>query len=135
MFKKSILIICLCAGFSSFSQSLEKIDNAGKAYQECLDSGTDMAGCSASYFKQLDEMEKAVYKEVMDKISPEEKSKLKAEEKEWAKKKDAYFKKASAEAKQEAGGTENQDFKMIFSDKKAEYVKERVTSLMNTYKV
>jgi uncharacterized protein YecT (DUF1311 family) len=104
-------------------------------YQNCLDNGIDMLGCSNDYYKQMDNLLNEVYKKAKLKMSSSEIEKLKTEQLNWLKKRDLYFKKAYIEAKDEADGLGSDDLQMVFVDKKTEYVKDRVVFLIKKYKV
>jgi uncharacterized protein YecT (DUF1311 family) len=135
MCKKGFLIIFLFFGYCSFSQSLKKAEKMEVNYQNCLDNGIDMLGCSNDYYKQMDNLLNEVYKKAKLKMSSSEIEKLKTEQLNWLKKRDLYFKKAYIEAKDEADGLGSDDLQMVFVDKKTEYVKDRVVFLIKKYKV
>ena len=130
---KRFIFIFLLIGFSSFSQSIKKIEKLSVNYQNCLDNGINMLGCSNNYYIEIDNLLNEVYKKIKLKMSSLEKEKLKKEQINWLIKRDLYFKKAYSEAKVEAEGLSNNDLQMIYIDKKAEYVKSRIITLIEKY--
>lgn len=117
------------------SQSLKKIKSMETNYQNCLDNGVNMKKCAENYYLQIDALLNEVYKKSRLKINQKEKDRLKSEQLKWIKNRDLYFKKAYAEAKDEAEDLSKEDIEMVFIDKKAEYVKERVLYLIKKFKV
>ncbi|WP_347067858.1 lysozyme inhibitor LprI family protein [Flavobacterium sp. WV_118_3] len=132
---KKIIFIFLLIGCGSFAQSIKKVEKLIVNYQKCLDNGVDMLGCSNNYYIEIDNLLNEVYKKIRLKINSLEKEKLKNEQKNWLINRDLYFKKAYSEAKDEADGLSNNDLQMIYIDKKAEYVKNRVVALVEKYRV
>lgn len=131
------LIFLFFIGFCSCSnsQSLKKIETIELKYQNCLDNGVDMKKCSENYYLQIDALLNEIYKTARLKISQKERDNLRLEQLKWIKNRDLYFKKAYIQAKDEAEGLTKEDIEMVFIDKKAEYVKERVRFLIKKFKV
>jgi uncharacterized protein YecT (DUF1311 family) len=121
--------------FYSQSSNLKKVKSIEYNYQKCLDDGVDMLDCSNKYYFFNDKLLNEVYQIVRLKLKPDEKKALKTDQLKWLKNRDAYFKKAYIEAKNESEGLSNQDLQMVFIDKKADYVKKRVVFLINKYKI
>lgn len=135
MYKKKITIFFFFFSFITFSQSLKKIEKMENNYQTCLDNGINMLGCSNDYYKKIDSLLNDVYKKARVNMSSSDKEKLKAEQLNWLKKRDQYFKKAYTDAKNEADGLSDEDLEMVYVDKKSEFVKNRVVVLMKKYKI
>ena len=131
MIQKSITIILIIISFNCNSQTLKTIEKIESSYQNCLDKGDNMKGCSVEYYKKADSLLNVAYKKLRLKLSVKEQSSLKAEQLEWLKKRDKYFKKVYSETKKEGDFIEgSNDFDMIVIDKKAEFVFERVKVLI-----
>jgi uncharacterized protein YecT (DUF1311 family) len=131
MIQKSIIIIFITLSFNCNSQTLKTIEKIETSYQNCLDKGDNMKGCSVEYYKKADSLLNVACKKLKLKLSIEEQSSLKAEQLEWLKKRDKYFQKAYSETKKEGDFIEgSNDFDMIVIDKKAEFVFERVKVLI-----
>ncbi len=131
MIQKSITIILIILSLSCNSQTLKTIEKIETSYQNCLNKGDNMKGCSVEYYKKADSLLNVVYKKLRLKLSTEEQSSLKTEQLEWLKKRDKYFKKVNSETKKEGDFSEgSNDFDMIVIDKKAEFVFERVKALI-----
>jgi uncharacterized protein YecT (DUF1311 family) len=131
MIQKSIIIIFITLSFNCNSQTLKTIEEIETSYQNCLDKGDNMKGCSVEYYKKADSILNVAYKKLKLKLSIEEQSSLKAEQLEWLKKRDKYFQKIYSETKKEGDFIEgSNDFDMIVIDKKAEFVFERVKVLI-----
>jgi uncharacterized protein YecT (DUF1311 family) len=131
MIQKPIIIIFIILSFNCNSQTLKTIEKIETSYQNCLDKGENMKGCSVEYYKQADSLLNVVYKKLKLKLSIEKQSSLKAEQLEWLKKRDKYFQKVYSETKKEGDFIEgSNDFDMIVIDKKAEFVFERVKVLI-----
>jgi uncharacterized protein YecT (DUF1311 family) len=131
MIQKSITIILIILSFNCNSQTLKTIEKIESSYQNCLDKGDNMKGCSVEYYKKADSLLNVAYKKLRLKLSIEEQSSLKTEQLEWLKKRDKYFQKVYSETKKEGDFIEgSNDFDMIVIDKKAEFVFERVKVLI-----
>ena len=131
MIQKSIIIIFITLSFNCNSQTLKTIEKIETSYQNCLDKGDNMKGCSVEYYKKADNLLNVAYKKLKLKLSNEEQSSLKAEQLEWLKKRDKYFQKVYSETKKEGDFIEgSNDFDMIVIDKKADFVFERVKVLI-----
>jgi len=117
------------------STNLKKVESIEYYYQKCLDQGTDMLGCSDKYYFFCDKLLNEVYQTIKTKLNQKDKKLLKIEQLKWIKKRDLYFKKAYFEAKDEAENLSTEDLQMIFIDKKADYVKERVVFLIKKFKI
>ncbi len=131
MIQKSITIILIIISFNCNSQTLKTIEKIESSYQNCLDNGDNMKGCSVEYYKKADSLLNVAYKKLRLKLSVEEQSSLKTEQLEWLKKRDKYFQKGYSETKKEGDFIEgSNDFDMIVIDKKAEFVFERVKVLI-----
>jgi uncharacterized protein YecT (DUF1311 family) len=135
MHKKILLTICLLTSCCTFSQSLTKLQSQEKIYQDCLDSGIDMLGCSINNYNEIDKLLNEVYNKVKLKLSDEEKLKLRNEQRDWLKKRDKYFENLYIKTQEESEGIGGNDLKMIYNHEKAEYVKQRVLFLIKEYKV
>ncbi|MCI9845618.1 lysozyme inhibitor LprI family protein [Flavobacterium pectinovorum] len=132
MISKSILLIIITLSFNSNSQTIKTINKIESSYQNCLDKGDNMKGCSVEYYLQSDSLLNVVYKKLKLKLNSEEKSKLKKEQLEWLKKRDKYFQKVYSETKKSDFIEGSDDFDMIVLDKKAEFVFERVKEFINS---
>jgi uncharacterized protein YecT (DUF1311 family) len=131
MIEKSITIILIMLSFNCNSQTVKTIEKIELSYQNCLDKGDNMKGCSVEYYKKADSLLNVAYKKLRLKLSIEEQSSLKTEQLEWLKKRDKYFQKVYSETKKEGDFIEgSNDFDMIVIDKKAEFVFERVKVLI-----
>ncbi|MCU7617184.1 DUF1311 domain-containing protein [Chryseobacterium sp. PBS4-4] len=131
MIQKSITIIIIILSFNCNSQTLKTIEKIETSYQNCLDKGDNMKGCSVEYYKKADSLLNVVYMKLRLKLSVEEQSSLKTEQLEWLKKRDKYLQKVYSETKKEGDFIEgSNDFDMIVIDKKAEFVFERVKVLI-----
>jgi len=132
MLKNIILITIITLNFCGYSQTLKKVEELENKYQECLDSGIGMKNCSINFYSTSDSLLNVAYKNLKIKLNTTEQNNLKIEQQKWLKKRDAYFKKAFVEAKNEnSGDTESSDFQMFYFDKKSTFVIERVKELIS----
>ncbi|WP_298145239.1 lysozyme inhibitor LprI family protein [Flavobacterium sp.] len=90
-----------------------------------------MKACSQDFYIKMDSMLNVVYKSIKLKMSTTQRDKITLEQREWLKKRDLYFKKAWSLARSEGDGLSSEDIEMIAIDKKAQFVKDRVLSLIN----
>ncbi len=129
-----LVLFFMLIGIKSHSQSLKTIEKIEKSYQECLDSGNNMRGCSINYYTKADSLLNVVYQKKREKRTDLEKNNLKKEQLKWLKKRDLYFKKEYSNLKKEdlvmEGST---DFDMIYYDRKASFVMKRVKELINRF--
>ncbi|QLC65083.1 DUF1311 domain-containing protein [Flavobacterium sp. LPB0248] len=131
MIQKTLLALLVLISFKSNSQTLETVSKMKSDYQKCLDKGNNMSGCSIMYYNQSDSLLNVVYKNLKERISSKEQSKLKKEQLEWLKKRDLYFEKVYADTKREGNFKEGtRDFEMVVFDEKANFVFGRVKELI-----
>jgi len=129
MFKLKLLLVWafLIMGKFSFSQTASTINKLDDAYQNCLDQGVDMVGCSTHYYKQMDSMLNIVYKKVREKNDSSGRAALKSSQLKWLSDRDKHFKQIDNEPSDGIGG---EDKEMIAVDKKTQYVRVRVLELI-----
>lgn len=111
------------------SSSVEKIETS---YQTCLDKGKNMKACAYKFYIQADSLLNATYKKLKLKLNTQEFNQVKKEQQMWLLKRDIYFKVAYDEVKAQkeiVEGTE--DFTMIYTDKKSQFVIARAKVLLN----
>jgi uncharacterized protein YecT (DUF1311 family) len=131
MIHKSITVILITLSLNCNSQTLKTIEKIESTYQNCLDKGDNMKGCSIEHYKKADSLLNVAYKKLRLKLNVEEQLSLKTEQLKWLKKRDNYFQKVYSETKKEGDFVEgSNDFDMIVIDKKAEFVFARVKVLI-----
>ena len=126
--KIAIIYITLFLPLISVSQNKKDIEAYENKYQECLDKGINMLGCTQLFYKQSDSLLNVVYKKIYSRLDSKRKAKLKSSQLIWLKKRDAEFKNFEAEKSDPSLGVE--DNKMVVLDKKAIYVLDRVYFLI-----
>jgi uncharacterized protein YecT (DUF1311 family) len=90
-----------------------------------------MKTCAITFYNEADELLNLSYKKLKLQLNTSQKRKLLNEQRNWLKNRDKYFEEAFEEAKNDNGGsTLSDDFKMMYFDKKAEFVIERVKELI-----
>jgi len=131
MIQKALLVLFVLTALKSNSQTLETVSKLKSEYQKCLDKGSAMSNCSHAYYNQSDSLLNVVYKNLKNKISPKEQSKLKKEQLDWLKKRDQYFQQLYTDTKKQGIFTEGtRDFDMVIYDEEANYVFARVKELI-----
>jgi uncharacterized protein YecT (DUF1311 family) len=126
----SALALSVCAN----GQTLKYLDKMDSRYQDCLDKGVDMYGCSVRHYEQMDSMLNYVYRSIRAKMDSTQKSNLKSQQLAWLKKRDQYFKETVAEAKKEfEDDLSATDVQMVYTNKQAVFVKKRVADLLKTH--
>ncbi|BDU25962.1 lysozyme inhibitor LprI family protein [Flavobacterium sp. GSB-24] len=131
MIQKALVILFVLIALKSNSQTLETVSKLKSEYQKCLDKGSAMSNCSYAYYNQSDSLLNIVYKNLKNKISPKEQSKLKKEQLDWLKKRDQYFQQLYTDTKKQGIFTEGtRDFDMVIYDEEANYVFARVKELI-----
>jgi uncharacterized protein YecT (DUF1311 family) len=126
--KQFLTILLIAFTHSSFSQILIKkseIISIEKNHQLCLDKGVFMSECSIHYFNQMDSCLNVAYNQLLVRLKPSQKEIFKREQLSWLKSKKEVFDRINKTNK-----VEGQDGKMIRTDLKADYVKERVLFLI-----
>jgi uncharacterized protein YecT (DUF1311 family) len=134
--KIKILFIIFCfINLTNFAQTLKTIDSLQNQYQQCLDKGEYMLGCSKMFYYQIDSLLNLRYKKLRLTCDSIQKENLKDEQLEWLAKRDKQFiknqKQTNKEAKKE-GYDGGQDERMILTDTNAMFVKQRVIELVNS---
>ncbi len=113
------------------SAQAQYIKHLDSAEQTCLDKGDNMLGCTLTYYHQMDSMLNVTYKLLKAKADNNSRIVLRKEQRNWLSKRDKKFKEIDkGAAKGEIGGS---DAKMIATDKKAAFVRERVMVLIQRY--
>lgn len=131
MIKKTLLLIVLVSAWiNSNAQTMKTIEQLENKYHNCLDSGINMKNCSVTYYNESDSLLNVVYTKLKAKLNSTEQIKLKNEQLSWLKKRDLYFKKAYLEVKNEIPFPGSDDFEMIYTDKKSDFVMDRVKKLI-----
>ncbi len=125
----------LLFSFCLNAQTLSEVKAFELKYQNCLDSGLEMKTCAITFYNEADELLNLSYKKLKFQLNTSQKRKLLNEQRNWLKKRDKHFEEAFEEAKNDNGGsTLSDDFKMMYFDKKAEFVIERVKELISKIK-
>lgn len=131
MIQKSILLLVILFSFQSNAQTMEIVSKLKSSYQHCLDGGNGMKNCSLDYYEKSDSLLNVMYNNLKLKLSSKEQSKLKKEQVEWVKKRNAYFEKLYSDTKKEGNFSEgSSDFDMVVFDEKGNYVLARVKELI-----
>ncbi len=116
------------------AQTLDEVSILEHKHQICLDKGADMLGCSVRYYAQMDSVLNLAYSNLRSKIPLKEKDAFKAEQRDWFKKRDKYFKEEETGFKKQAQKEEwGSDMYMILYDKEADFVRRRVIELINRF--
>lgn len=130
-----LIVFLFVANCYSQSSNIKKVESIEFNYQNCLDSGIDMLGCSKKYYFFCDKLLNEVYQSIRAKLTTTDKEKLKNEQLKWLKQRDAFFKRAYILAKEEAVDLPQEDLEMIYIDKKGDFVKERVKFLIKKFNI
>jgi uncharacterized protein YecT (DUF1311 family) len=126
-----IVVILLAISINGNTQTLKTVKDLKSSYQICLDQGNYMAGCSIDYYNQVDSLLNVVYQNLKHQLNSEDRPKFLQEQKEWLKKRDAYFRKITKTTIKEGVFSEGTaDFEMVVTDKKADFVVERLKVLI-----
>ncbi|HVA99542.1 MAG TPA: lysozyme inhibitor LprI family protein [Bacteroidia bacterium] len=126
-----VLIVFSFLSFACFSQSEKTIDSLQNQYQGCLDKGECMLCCTQIFYAQMDSLLNVTYFKLRSTLDSTDRKTLYKSQKNWLKKRDAYFKKALTEFENENGGIDDM---MIMDDKNAQYVEARVLILLERFK-
>ena len=133
--RKTLVFYFLIFSFCLNAQTFDEVKACELKYQNCLDSELDMKTCAITFYNEADVLLNLSYKKLKDQLNTSQKRKLLNEQRNWLKKRDKYFEEAFEEAKNDNGGsTLSEDFKMMYFDKKAEFVIERVKELLSKIK-
>ena len=131
MIQKVAFLFFILFSFQSNAQTMETVSKLKTSYQHCLDGGSGMKNCSLDYYDKSDSLLNVTYKNLKLKLSSKEQSKLKKEQQEWVKKRDAYFEKLYSDTKKAGNFSEgSSDFDMVVFDEKGNYVLARVKELI-----
>jgi uncharacterized protein YecT (DUF1311 family) len=120
---------------SGFAQATKTVESLETQYQNCLDKGQFMLGCSATFYAQMDSLLNLQYNKLRSTCDSEQKENLKDEQMEWLSKRDKQFKQIRLSIKKDAKKNDyaaKQDEAMILADTNAKYVKQRVIDLINS---
>ena len=130
--KSALLIFFVLFGYCSFGQTQKTMVILETSYQACLDKGINMLGCSQVYYQQMDSMLNLVYKKVRKTMTPCQISRLKIEQLKWLANRDKYFKNIVLNTEERL--LDEEDKEMVITDKKSDFVRERVVELIKINK-
>lgn len=125
-----LIITILFAGTISaqnFNNDLKKLNLQN---QECLDKGENMLGCSQKYYAQIDSLLNVVYKNIKKGLNESQQLDLKNKQLAWIKNRDLKFKKIDI---QNTGHGNGLDDIMVKTQRKADFVAERISFLITAY--
>jgi len=136
--RKSVLCTCVFMCFSLLSssvhaQTLKTIDDLEQANQKHLDEGINMLGYTSALYTQMDSLLNVVYSKLRKQLAPKEMEQLKQQQREWLKKRDAYFAQLYKDAEKEYGLKRSEwrelEYLTVYQAETV-FVKERVVSLI-----
>ena len=129
-------LLLLCCSSKNFSQTVSTVDYLSKQYQDCLDRGKYMLGCSKQFYFQMDSLLNVVYTNLRSTLTKEQQLVITRAQQQWLTQRDAHFKQTLAKFKKANPGHSPygsaigaQDDAMFMYDENAEFVKKRVLSL------
>jgi uncharacterized protein YecT (DUF1311 family) len=109
------------------AQTIKEVKTIERKYQLCLDEGSDMLGCTNRFYAEMDKILNTVYNKYSATLAEAEKDKLKTEQKEWLKQRDARIKKQIQVLNRKSN---NNDEIMALRNENAVFVKQRVLLLI-----
>lgn len=128
-----VFLMCLLANRMQ-AQTLEDIAVLKKQEQTCLDKGLAMMACSEQFCGQMDSLLNLAYNNLRKLLDEKGKAALKADERSWLKKRDqrhnAMMKEAKKELDIKPGEQVGEDYYMVLYNKDADFIKERVITLI-----
>ena len=128
-----LLIVCTFISCSANSQNLRNLEKMDGDYQNCLDKGIHMEGCSIEYYAKVDSLLNVIYKKIRLNLNSSQKEALKKEQLKWLRKRDSYFDIISKKITKEGGSNTSDDYIMKYNDKKYLFVYDRVEELIKKY--
>ncbi|KAA5537423.1 DUF1311 domain-containing protein [Taibaiella lutea] len=112
---------------SNYSSALSGFENE---YQNCLDKGDNMLGCSQQYYQQLDGLLQSVLKDLKTSMKVSQRTTFRNEQTAWTQKKEAYFRQLPKSVKEDNEDLSGADLQMVILDKKSEFLIERINELI-----
>ena len=123
--------------FTGYTQSVKTIDSLQEHYQNCLDNGKNISGCSIMFYRQMDSMFNIVYNKLRLSLNPAQQTSLAKEQTNWLTKRDRYFKTTLGKLKKanqlrvvKGMQPNSKDDMMLMCDANGEFVKSRVVALI-----
>lgn len=118
---------------SSYAQTLETIRSLETSNHQCLDNGQNMLRCTTVFYIEMDSILNVAYSSLRKRLTVGELEVLKREEREWIKKKDAYFKKHVSEVELQVDAKKSEwgeiGYQVLYADE-ADFIKERAIELI-----
>src|SRR5690349_21556991 len=104
--EKFVLSLIFASFFSlaGQAQTASTVQGMENKYQNCLDKGKDMLGCSKANYRQMDSMLNTVYKSLRSSLDSSQKAQLKNEQIQWLVKRDKYFRETKNKFKRSHPG-------------------------------
>jgi uncharacterized protein YecT (DUF1311 family) len=128
-----LAVVIFIVGGVSHAQTVPEINDLATKHQACLDEGKDMLGCTSRFYSQMDSLLNLSYKNLLKKNTQAGKDALKTEQRDWLKKRNAYFKKREQEVSKEMDAPKNKwgemEYMMLYQTE-ADFVQDRVIALI-----
>ncbi|SCB94998.1 Protein of unknown function [Chitinophaga costaii] len=125
------LLFTLLTGAVAMAQSRTALDSLDKSYQQCLAARSgNLYGCVLTYYKGMDSLLQHSYQTLYARLDTARQRSLRVEQQNWEEKKAAYFDLLDARVgKMEKKTPDGLDDRMISTDNKAAYLRNRVVQL------
>ena len=125
-----IFLFSLLGYGAAMAQSRAALDSLDKSYQACTAKKGNLYGCVLTYYKSMDSLLHRSYSEAYTKLDSTRKHGLEVDQKAWEDKRVAYFELLDSRVgKMEKKTLNGLDDRMISTDNKAAYLRNRVLQL------
>lgn len=128
-----LFLFSLLSYGATMAQSHAAIDSLDRKYQACTSHKGNLYGCVVTYYKSMDSLLNTSYRQLYTKLDSTQKRGLEQEQQAWEEKKTAYFDLLDTRVgKVEKKTLNGLDDRMISTDNKAAYLRNRVLQLSRT---
>ena len=112
--------------------TIEAVDRLSDDYQQCLNKGRNMLGCTREYNAQIVYLSDKQYDSLLTHLNADEQNKLKDNQTRWLKDKDKEFRRIEKGLKKDLNELgDGEDYKMILLDRRTAVLKKRLIWLIN----
>ncbi|MFT6204389.1 MAG: hypothetical protein ACI9V1_003303 [Spirosomataceae bacterium] len=130
---RTIVFLSLLVSVASFGQKHARVTSTDlkftdSNFQNCLDKGENMMGCTSSYYDQIDKLLNLSYFSLYDALPQGKRTVLKSEQRAWLAYRDSFFEYNSRGFNEIEEGREG---KMFILEANAVFVKSRVKLLIS----
>ena len=130
--KKTVFVLTMLmfAVFPAFSQTKNLVKKLSEQYQDCLDSGWNMAGCAYTYDEELNKLLNKEFNLLKSRCNEAQKKNLTDEQIKWSLRTEKDVDKVEKEMIEKGGGYANDISALISAQHRADCTEKRLLEIL-----